>query len=150
LLLAGYLRFALRFSEREEKLEPWMKVIYPLGLGLLLATHWGITLLGDLLHSPEGGLLTAAWWMGVITQAVALFIFWLSGRGFLVQGMPVPFLQRLISMGWLYQMFWWVYRGLSRLSQAVSQVFEGEGGILWAVLVLILLASVIRQVGGGV
>ena len=42
-----------------------------------------------------------------------------------------------------YNMFWNLYRSLGRLSESISAALEGEGGILWALLFLVLFFSLL-------
>jgi hypothetical protein len=44
---------------------------------------------------------------------------------------------------WLYQALWWIYRLVNRLVGFLTEVLEGEGGILWGVLWVALLVSLI-------
>jgi hypothetical protein len=40
---------------------------------------------------------------------------------------------------------WVIYRLLGRISQAITTTLEGEGGIMWTLLFLILFISFITQ-----
>ena len=44
---------------------------------------------------------------------------------------------------------WWLYRSVSRLVIYLGQILEGEGGVLWAVLIIILLVLIISRPGVG-
>ena len=46
LLLLGYLRFAVRPADKLRDMERWVQVIYPFGLGLLVAGQWLVGTLG--------------------------------------------------------------------------------------------------------
>jgi hypothetical protein len=49
------------------------------------------------------------------------------------------------SLNNIYQGFWSLYRALGRISQIINQTLEGEGGIMWTLLFLVLFVSLIVQ-----
>ncbi|MBU0511428.1 MAG: hypothetical protein KJ638_06980, partial [Chloroflexi bacterium] len=55
----------------------------------------------------------------------------------------------VFSLTWLYRLFWWLYRSLSTVVANIALILDGEGGVLWAVLILILLVTIIIQQGWG-
>jgi hypothetical protein len=51
---------------------------------------------------------------------------------------------RPVNVSWLeagYQVLWTLYRQLGRVSNVVSGVLEGESGVMWTLLVLVLFAT---------
>ena len=67
LLLAGYIRHIFRPEETLSGLEPWIKVVYPLGLGLLAGTAWLVAVLG---WTDSRGL--DRWWASLATVLAAV------------------------------------------------------------------------------
>jgi hypothetical protein len=142
LLLMGYLRHALRPEPGPAVIERWILFIYPLGLVFLLVAHlligwWGLLDAGPVTFERLlPGLLSLA--------LLALGIFaWQNSPE-----LPVRFRQKLRSVlgfQWLYRLLWEVYRTLSRLARFISLVLDGEGGVLWALLVLTLMIAFIIQ-----
>jgi hypothetical protein len=43
----------------------------------------------------------------------------------------------------------WIDIGLGRVLAFVTHLLEGEGGVLWAILLVALLVSLISQIGAG-
>jgi hypothetical protein len=48
-------------------------------------------------------------------------------------------------LDWVYQALWYVYRQLGRASNVISTVLEGESGVMWTLLVLVLFVSFFAQ-----
>jgi formate hydrogenlyase subunit 3/multisubunit Na+/H+ antiporter MnhD subunit len=150
-LLSGYIRHLLRGvqSETDEKsqhIERWVWVLYPLGVVLLVLAH---LLLGWFLLPNVRDLPIVAWLIGPLTLLVAaliLFISWRYPRPFprLNRITNASLSNRLFSLEWLYNFIWQAYRTLSRVITLFSIILEGDGGILWA-LVLFALIFVFLQ-----
>jgi hypothetical protein len=151
LLLSGYIRHFLRevqpeMDEKSQHVERWVWVLYPLGLVLIVLAH---LLLGWFLLPDLQDLPLVAWLIGPLTLLVAaliLFILWRFPK-------PFPLLNRfsktslsnnLFSLEWLYNFIWQAYRTVSRVIALFSSILEGDGGILWA-LVLFALIFVFLQ-----
>jgi len=87
--------------------------------------------------------------MGPLAMVLAGIIVYASWRYPLIfphRDIPtsVSPLNRFLSFEWLYRLFWRVYRLLTRVSALFSTILEGDGGILWA-LVLFALIFVFLQ-----
>jgi hypothetical protein len=151
LLLSGYIRHFLvgifpQIAEKSRHIERWVWVLYPLGLLLLVATH---LLMGWFLLPDLNGLTLVAWIIGplnLLIAALILFISWRLPRAFLnSQKLAKTSVgNTLFSFEWLYNLIWISYRTISRLFAVVSNILEGDGGILWA-LVLFALIFVFLQ-----
>ncbi len=149
LILLGYVRHALRPAKPVETIERWMLIVYPLGLIVLVVTHWGIAISHGLSQQSGLPILTVGWWGGVLAIVPAAAFWYLSRRE---TALPSPIsanLHGLLSLEWMYRVFWWLYRYISRFFSSISLILEGEGGVLWAFLMLILLISLMGQLNGG-
>ena len=150
-LLAGFIRHSLRdiYPPRTEKfphIERWVWFLYPLGLILIVSIHlvFGYLLVPDLQNLP-----VASWVIGPLTLIIAgftLFFFWrypqtISGRRLV---MNVGFLDRVFSLEWFYNIIWKLFHLISNTFSLFSTLLEGDGGILWA-LVLFALILVFLQ-----
>jgi hypothetical protein len=129
-----------------EHIERWVWVIYPIGLVFIIATH---VLVGFLLMPPLDEVTTPMWVLGGVTSAIAAAIIYLSSRRWhgtelITPASQVSPLSKMFSLGWLYQGLWRVFRLMARVISLLSAVLEGEGGILWA-LVLFALIFVFLQ-----
>lgn len=143
LLAAGFVRHALRANASDSLADQpsWTKIVYPAGIVLLIMMQvifgfigWdGALQFGNILISISASLLT----LGLVWGTRRFRIFnpvrahWLTSAGASVNG--------------VYQGLWSIYRGLARLGQAVTDTLEGEGGIMWTLLFLILFISIIVQ-----
>jgi len=143
LIMTGFIRHALRNSGGEslEDQPGWTKAVYPAGIIVLLVTQilfgfigWdGALQFGNLLPALSASILT----LGLVWAARRFRIFnpvrahWVTTAG--------------AGVNSLYQWLWSLYRGLARLGQTINQALEGEGGIMWTLLFLILFISIIAQ-----
>ena len=156
LLVVGYIRHMLRPEESLAGMERWIKGVYPLGLLLLALTAWLIELLGwpnatGLDHwgaSVIAAGLAAGGWFGLGRlrtwwPAHPEHTAWLS-----VVARPVgAVLNNLFRFDWLYRLIEIAYLILQRFIQAVTVILEGEGGVLWVLVLLALLASLLMSGG---
>lgn len=153
MLLLGYLKHSLVAGDPIADKEAWIQVIYPVGLMILIITQWIIGL-----SSIDLALHMGVWWSSIITFILSviglLFFFQIRrmqiGQPFkqnwlivLAKKATTP-LATFFSLEWVYQIVWVVYRILSRLVNSVTSILEGDGGILWSLLLLALLISIIR------
>ncbi len=143
-LIAGYVRHALRPSARAslESQPVWAKSIYPAGIGLLLFVQlllgwWGW----------DGALQIGAWVAGLVAVFLTLGLLWAIPRFPILNPIPAHWLQPASAsrLDRLYQNLGGSYRWLGRVSQTLSDILEGEAGIMWALLFLVLLVTLIAQ-----
>lgn len=142
LMLAGFIRHGLRVRAFDLGTEQWMKVIYALGLILLLGGYFALGFVG----LPSGGF-RPDWLIGVIMFGSAALI------NLALQRKPVG--ERLIvgdrgwgqviGFDWLYRLIWVVYRWLSGLLLFINSLLEGEAGLLWAAVILVMFLSLIAR-----
>jgi hypothetical protein len=139
-LLAGYVRYSLASRQALSDLGPWANVAYLLGVLLLPLTHlmlgWWLGLIST--ESP--------WWPGITSLGIAVILIVLSYRRFgRLSNLAFRFgniLKSIFSFGWLYTPMVIVFRVLDQLFMTITHVLEGEGGVLWALLIMILLISI--------
>lgn len=139
-LLVGFIRHALHPGESSLESQPrWVQLTYSLGLFTPLAVS---LLLG--LWGWEGARQVGRWWMAVIALVLV------SGLVALVRTAMQKMINRdekanpwtvMLRMNWLFDSIWRVYRLLGRVSDVITGMLEGEGGILWSFLFLVLLLS---------
>jgi hypothetical protein len=144
-LLIGYLRHSRRQTDPLVGVERWVQVIYPLGLVLLPVTY-----IFSSIFSPDiPGTTTPPLWPIILFMSIVLlggFLYWkkttLPNRIF-------EFLDRIFSLRWLYSVLNWLYQFAGRVAREISLLLEGEGGVLWALVVLVLLISLMTQIAVG-
>lgn len=146
LLVLGFLRHSLNGVKRYSTIERWVWLIYPFGLAALPISHllFGLWTNPGLADAPAAG-----WWVGFVVAALSGSMAFIYRRweGFPPEALAVY--QGLFSFGWLYQTLRGLYRLFSRFVAFLTNVLEGEGGLLWAMLILLTLLSVIWRNGGG-
>jgi hypothetical protein len=141
LMMAGVFRHCLHPGETSlESQEKWGKLIYPAGL-LLLA---GISItLG--VWGWDGARTIGLWWWPPAVLLLAV------GIAFLVRRMPTRFSLGNVSGQWgqilplqrFYRLFTSVYDLFHRLSDIFTSSLEGEGGLLWSFLLLVVIISIL-------
>jgi len=159
LLLLGYVRHLLRPEETLSTMERWIRGVYPFGLLVLVATAWLAAFLGW-----SGALGLERWWASLSALLLAV-VGWFGLRWLLpwwnshpeqtgwVSALAKPVggvLNNLLSLDWLYQLGAWLYLLVQRLIQALTAILEGEGGVLWVLVLLALLVSLMQSSGAGV
>lgn len=144
-LLLGYFRHMIRMDETGDEIQSWVRLIYPFGLVILLATHFGLAWELKWLFPTQLGLLSVEWWLGVLMISLAAALLFLHQRGYIHLPTENKLFRGVFSLGWLYRMLWWVYQSTSRLVAYLANLMEGEGGVFWAALIMILLVTVILQ-----
>ncbi len=156
LLLLGFLRFALFERPVLSTSERWVQVMYPFGLFMLIVTQWLIGIFGW-----PGSLTAGIWWGPLISAGLAAAMLFgyrqfsraaaLAGRLdvlALVGSRVGHALSALLRLDWLYRFLWLIYGLVQNLVGFVTTILEGAGGLLWALLLLVLLASLL--ISGGV
>lgn len=146
LLIIGYIRHLAQPGEGLVGVERWVWVIYPAGLIIILAgygviTWWGLT---------EGVLLTGLYLIPNIVAGILCIGFcgiwvYIYRRGFSIPDRMVELIRKVFSLGWLYRFLWEVFQTLRRLVNTLTFVLEGQGGILWALVLLLLLLALLQQ-----
>jgi len=137
LMFVGYIRFARQPGQNGEEIERWMWLIYPIGLTLLPLTYYGLIYTKWILGFREISFQIPGWWSGLIPLGLAA-IFMVLFRRIPFEFSPYPNLLSNV-FEWIYQILWWGYRSFSRALYVVTRLLEGEGSVLWALLILILL-----------
>lgn len=144
MLLAGYIRMSRRAPQRSgfENQPIWAKNVYPFGIYVILFT---ILLLGW--FGWEGALQTGNWVAALFAALLTLFLLWLAVRVRALNPVRAHWV-RSAEAAWLdavYQTVWETYRALRRLTALFSSVLEGESGVMWTLLFLVLFITFLIQ-----
>ncbi len=140
-LVIGYVRQALRTRVTAAAVERWVHVIFPFGLVLLVLVSTVITI-----WPWSGEPATASvWWPGIAAIFLAAGAsLWVMPRSDLEQARHgIGSLDR--AVGWILLGARNAYRSMHRLILFLTAVLEGEGGLIWALLLLTLLISLLAQ-----
>ncbi len=140
LLTAGYIRSIAREEKENLDNQPrWVNVFYPIGLvslalsGLVLGvTGW------------DGASQMGAWIPAVIVAVLTVII------SFVLIRIPIPapldsrLLKQPVAWAGTFIAIWWgMFRALRRLLDILTTTFEGDGGVLWTILFLIVFISIL-------
>ncbi len=144
LIMAGYVRRIVRPSLRDrlESQPAWIRRIYPLGIGLLIISQLLLGILGW-----EGALQIGSWLAGVAATSVALGLLWIIPRVPILNPMPIQSLPRFTSpaLDRVYDVLGRIARSLQSVTVTITRTLEGEAGIMWSLVLLILFISLIAK-----
>ncbi|CAG0986409.1 hypothetical protein ANAEL_02047 [Anaerolineales bacterium] len=143
LLMSGFVRQALRSVGRTslESQPGWADKIYPAGIILLVIFQLLLGLVGW-----DGALQVGAWLQALITSALTVGLVWATPRLRIFNPIRAHWVSPAMSgLSSAYSGLWVIYRFLGRISQTITATLEGEGGIMWTLLLLILFISFVMQ-----
>lgn len=144
MLLAGYIRHSLRTTARVTAQDQpiWAKNVYPIGIALLLLT----TLLLGFFGWP-GALQFGNWFVGLLTSLLTIGLIWLTPRLRILNPVRAHWVRptNVSWLEWSYKALWNLYRQLGRVSRVISNILEGESGVMWTLLFLVLFISFFAQ-----
>jgi len=143
LIAAGFIRHTLRSTGRDslDSQPGWARVMYPAGIILLVVLLFLLGFMGW-----DGALQTGAWIQAIVTSLLTGGLFWASRRFRIFTPIRAHWVSNAGSrIDSLSALFWSLYRGLGRISQAITTTLEGEGGIMWTLLFLVLFISLLTQ-----
>jgi len=144
MLLAGYIRQSQRSASRTsfENQPIWARNVYPFGIYIILLT---ILILG--LFGWNGILQFGNWIAAILASFLTFGLLWLVPRVRILNPVRAHWV-RSTDPTWLdivYQTIWEFYRGVRRVISTFSSVLEGESGIMWTLLFLVLFISIFAQ-----
>ena len=158
MLVGGYLRYILEANSTVTGLEKYARITYPLGLILLIQAMLVLNLAGW-----YDARLMETWWGSVASLGLVLFGALLTNRlGIRLTSQEIkekiPFyrlwerilsvLRDIFSLDWLYASARWLFALLEKASAFLRLILEGEAGMLWSFLFLLIMAILIyTQVG---
>jgi hypothetical protein len=143
LMMAGFIRHTLHPSGNDSFNEEasWMRVTYTIGIVLLILIQ---LLLG--FSGWDSSLRIGAWLQAIIASVLTLVLVWASRRFRIFKPVRAHWVSSSESrLGNFYQGLWSIYYFLGRVSRIITQTLEGEGGIMWTLLFLVLFVSLLVQ-----
>ncbi len=145
MLMAGFVRHILHPGETSlESQEKWVKVIYPIGLLILLAVA---LLLG--FWGWDGAGVIGLWWLASLVLLLAAGFSILSVR-ILVRmpaGNPSNQWTQIFRLERIYSILEGTYNFFRRIADIITGSLEGDGGLLWSFLLLVLILSILSTRG---
>lgn len=144
MLLAGYIRQSRRSTERTsfENQPIWARNVYPFGIYIILLT---VLILG--FFGWDGILQFGNWIAAIIASLLTLGLLQLVPRLRILNPVRAHWVRTSDSswQGLVYQTVWEVYRGIRRVTTTFSNVLEGESGVMWTLLFLVLFIAILSQ-----
>ncbi|MBI5352634.1 MAG: hypothetical protein HZB50_08375 [Chloroflexi bacterium] len=143
LIVAGFVRHALRPSGRDtfESQPGWARSVYPAGILLLIISQ---LLLG--FFGWDGALMVGAWLPAVIASLLTVGLVWATPRFRIFNPIRAHWVNPASSrINIFYNSFWALYRTIARVGNTITNVLEGEGGIMWTILFLVIFISLLTQ-----
>jgi len=157
-MVLGYIRFIVEADSSVTGLEKYARITFPLGLVILIQTILVLGLIG------WPGVLTAGNLYGSLSSlalvGIGFFISWRFGFHLQADAQPpgfplyrllttiLGFFRKVLSLSWVSALVRRAYDSLSGLALFFNQIFEGDGGILWSVVFLLVLSIFFLSAGG--
>ena len=143
LLIAGLIRHTLRPGERSslDSQENWTNRVYPAGIILPIALQFILGFIGW-----DGARQIGAWLLAVIVSLLTLGLVWATPRFRILNPIRAHWVNPTSSNATnMYSSFWSVYHIFERISLAITTALEGNGGVMWTLLFLVLFISLLSQ-----
>jgi hypothetical protein len=144
MLMAGFIRHVQRGNIRtpNEDQPIWGKNVFPIGITMLLIT---MVILG--LFGWDGALRSGNWFLGILATILTVGLIWLSPRLRILNPVRAHWVKPESAswLDWGYRALWNLYRQMGRLANSFLSMLEGESGIMWTLLFLVLFITVFTQ-----
>ncbi len=148
-LFYGFIKFSQMSEGSFTNVDRWVKVVFPAGLGILILTQWVIFIRG-----LPTSLSFEYWWCGITVLILTmLLLLWRLKKlpAFVYRALNrIKFpkvveteriLDTFFGFGWITKIYDFLFGFIQKIVTLITNVLEGEGGILWAILLLALLIS---------
>jgi hypothetical protein len=157
LLILGYLNRALSPGGEAGALESWARLVYPLGLIIIVQAILALGLIGW-----PNSLTLGIWWLPLISTILVITAIFLVRRfditppyfqltshpSMKALGWFLAHVEPIFRMEWVYKIVWQLYNFVGGVLRRFSILLEGDGGILWTILLLVLLISILTGGAG--
>jgi len=141
MLVAGFVRHSQRTATLASDVERplWAKNVYPIGISMLLLT---IILLGFI--GWDGSMQLGNLFVPILVSILAFGLLWLTPRLRILNPVRAHWVRpaNVSWLDWMYQALWDVYRQAGVVSNSFTNMLEGESGIMWTLLFLVLFITV--------
>lgn len=141
----GFLRLLFKEKDAFEELESSYQMIYIAGLGLVILSLGIITFrsLGSLINELVN------WWIGVVIVLSTMAIyFWQTRRKPETEEKvksPERFrVTEILTFSWFFSIADNFIQFMRMIVSTFTQILEGEGGVLWSIVLLALLFTLLK------
>lgn len=136
--LSGYLIKSIRLIGDHPAGEAWIEVFYLMGLVLFPLTHIGLGVFRSG-PTPSGSLI--GWIGGFAALSLSVVAMYWRRRGGTIPQWMTSLLDLIFSLRWLSGFLKVVYGFLDAVINFASQILDGEGGVLWAILWIVIVVT---------
>jgi len=149
LAISGYIKHALIKSGKYTNLEPWYQIIYLIGLFFPIISMSAVVLKNTQLIADEFN----AWWIGsiVLSFSILVYFYLIKLKNHIIEVKEIREI-KIGSVSISFQVMQIisnnVYLLVENLLTFIARLFEGAGGILWAVVILALFLTILKFQGG--
>jgi hypothetical protein len=125
--------------------EPWYQAVYLFGLFLLALSPFALIMKSTVVF--HNGFEN--WWIGGSVSMLTLTALLLDNRQKTLQKKLEKYSLKLIPIlsflrfHWLNGIWKWVSLIITEVFSFITQLLEGEGGVIWAIVIMALLVSII-------
>jgi hypothetical protein len=147
LLVIGFIRHGLCIHSEGAATERWIWLVYTIGLAILLLVQFAIGWTGQ---PAASGLTIFEWFASFGVTLLTGLILWLYQRkpDWFAKLGSGDLWSRLLSLDWAYPWIGRAFGLIERMLRLLNSTLEGRGGLLWALLWLMMLFSLALQFGG--
>lgn len=146
LLLAGFLMQQVKEEGESQRGAGWMQFTYWLGLAILLAGFWYISV-----PSIQKSMDSTVWWGGIPSLVLALVAFYLVykivGPEKITLSGGAGLTGRLKGDSPVFRITERIFYSIRSLVTLVTDLLEGDSAILWILLLFLMLMTMILQGG---
>lgn len=144
MLIAGFIRHVQRTATRttNEDQPIWGKNVFPFGISVLLLS---IIVLG--VFGWDGAFRFGNWFIGLLVSLLTVVLLWLTPRLRILNPVRAHWVKPT-NVSWFdvgYRALWDLYRQMGRVSNSFLGMLEGESGLMWTFLFLVLFVTVFTQ-----
>ena len=149
-IILGFMKHLNYTTTLLSEKEKWIWITYPIGLILLIITHWLIVLFSDLKFFVPGDILVST-----IAFLIPIVIYFLITKFIKAteyvqyfQNILTPFgkiFTNFLSLRWLYKILWTILGFIQRIVNIFANLLEGQGGIVWVIVFLIMIITLISS-----
>ncbi len=152
ILISGVIKHAVQRAEKTENSEPWMLLFHTIALYFIAAAPW--LLVGFFLRSQFNFINWWPWITTLVLVIVMLTTFFLLSRRIIFfrnrHGESFKLLEKILLVPGDLLRFAWIDKLLSSIGFLIdkgvrlfARVLEGDGGVLWSFLFIVLLLSLL-------
>jgi hypothetical protein len=98
------------------------------------------------LFAAEETIIAPIWSLLLVLGITAVLVFF-DRRRIMLSEEVFSALDYVFSLGWFYRLMEQVFADIRKAVAFINTILEGQGGILWAILLLTLLLSLVAQIG---